>query len=417
MTRALRLLGALLVLLVAVLAGWRVVATRIADTLAATAPHRALAWDRRDPVALLALAQQQLEAKQPAAAAATARTLLATDPLQAQALVLLGRVAEAQKDSADAKKMYALALRRAPRDQHARAWMIGTQLREGDYHAALENIDVLLRIAPPRADVLIPIMGQLAEKPAFASALARALAAKPEWRWRMLDELLKSASYTALDEVYGQLQSDGGLSDAEADQWFRRLTKAGLWDEAYSRWAGRLNLKPGTPLPAVYNGGFENVASGVGFDWVMQGEPGVQIERAPIGGAGGNYAAQVTFLGRRAQDINFYQTVLLSPGTYRLSFRAQASNLRSDKGLEWAIRCVAGGDPIAVSSRLEGSFDWKSVHTDFVVPAENCPAQVLWLRNPGADGAGKLVSGVLWFDNFAITELPAAAVSSSQRQE
>jgi hypothetical protein len=57
-----------------------------------------------------------------------------------------------------------------------------------------------------------------------------------------------------------------------------------------------------------------------------------------------------------------------------------------------------------VSAPIGGSFDWKTFAVSFVVPAENCPAQRLWLRNPGAAAAGKAVVGDIWFDDIAIVK-------------
>lgn len=404
------LLAAALVL--AGMAGWRIVVTATSDRLAADHPGAALAWDADNPDAVLTLARQQLQAGHPQDAAAIARRLLRTEPLQGPAFVMLARAAQAEGDDAAAHKLFAIALRRAPRDQYTRAWTIGAQLRVGNYDDALRNTSVLLRIAPPRQEVLIPVLAQLTEKPAFASALAHTLAEQPQWRWAMLGYLLSHASHNAVDAVFSRLQDLGSLSDGEAAQWFDRLTAAGLWGEAYSRWASGLHLPRGTPLPSIYDGGFETKPSGIGFDWRTGGAPGVIIERVQVDGATGSYAAQVSFFGRRVTDTHFAQTLLLAAGPHVLRFRARARRLTSDKGLEWAIGCEGIEEPIASSPRLRGDFAWRPIELTFTVPEHGCPAQRLWLRNPGAAGAAKIVSGTLWFDDFRIAA-PAPAASAA----
>lgn len=404
-------------LALAIFAGWRIVATRVSDSLAASAPQQALAWDADDPDALLALAQQQLDAGHPQQADATARELLRVAPLQADAFTILARAAAARNDHARARSLFALALKRAPRDQYARAWMIGDELQRGEYPAALHNVDVLFGFAPQHEAALIPLLAQAAgHDPAFATALGHSLAKQPAWRNGMLTELLAHAHLATVNEVFGTLQaSAGGLSDDEAGRWFARLEQDGQWGEAYSRWLGWTGVDLSRGVPLVFNGSFERTPSGMGFDWVMRGEPGVEIERVRIAGASGEVAAQVTFRRRRANDIGFQQTLLLAPGHYSLSFRARADNLRSDQGLEWDIVCISGGTPIASSPRLDGSFDWKPFTAEVSVPATNCPAQRLQLTNPGAGGSAKVVSGTLWVDDFKLSPIVIPPPSGAAR--
>ncbi len=383
-------------------AAWQIIATSIADRYAGGAPERALKWDPHNSSALLAIARRQLAEHDPEAAAATARELLRVEPLAGQAFVMLAEAAEAAGNTDKALALYEVASRRAPRDPRTRAWLVDAQLREGHYAEALAQIDILLATSPQQAGNVLPIMAQLADAPEFARALAHELAGKPQWRFGLLQELLAHGSHDAAEQVYSSLQQDGGLSTEEAGRWYDRLMHDGFWGEAYSRWAGDLALAPGTSLPLVYNGGFETEPSGIGFDWRIARTPGVIIERVATAGASGEFAVQVSFSGRRVPQINFEQRVLLVPGAYQLSFRARADALNSDKGLQWAINCSGQSEPLAVSAPLGGSFAWEKFDVSFVVPAENCPAQRLWLRNPGAAAAGKEVVGDIWFDDVAI---------------
>jgi len=394
----------LLAALGALVVGWRIVVVSMAATLAEAAPQQALAWNPSEPLALLARAQEQLDAGQLEAAAMTARDLLRAFPLQAQALVVLARVADAQHDPAAAAR-FAIALQRAPRDAYARAWMSGTQLQEGDYDQALANIDTLLTIMPSYQAALLPILVALADKPAFAMAMARALQHRPTWRGTYLGALLKDGSFDAADQIFGRLQDAHDLDRAEASSWLERLKQAGMWGAAYSRWVSGLELAPGASLALVHDGGFEERGTGIGFDWRMPGAPGVLVERVTLDGA---RVAQVSFLGRRVPQPNFAQTLFLAPGTYELQYRARARNLRSDRGIAWTITCRGDNPARTRSDALQGSFDWKTLRLRFEVPAQDCPAQELALSNPGAGGAGKIVVGTLWFDDIVITPVPAA---------
>lgn len=410
----LRSMMLLVALVAAALAAWRIVATCIADGQAAFEPERALAWDSHNPQALLSLARRQLGDGEIPAARATARELLQSDPLAASAFAVLAEAAQADGDDSQAMRLYTLALRRAPRDLHVRAWIADREIAEGRYTDALADLDLLLRISPSQRRTLLPAMADLAaHRPAFADALLQTLARDPDWSDAMLDALLDTGDDASVDRIFGALEQQHRLSDAKIGRWLDRLMQEGRWGEAYSRWAS-VALEAGGALPAVYDGGFEQPPSGIGFDWRMRDSAGVYIERERTRGASGEYAVRITFLHRRAPEIELAQTLLLAPGAYRLHFRSRAESLHSDKGIEWAITCEGAAAPLAVSAPIEGSSDWKPADIAFDVPADGCPAQRLGLRNPGAGGAGKIVSGTVWFDDVAIDPLPHRSPASNE---
>lgn len=162
-------------------AAWRVVAIGEADRVARTDPDRALYWVAEHPLALLTLADRQLDAGQLDAAEATARRLLVAAPLEGRGFRVLADVALRRGHSGQAHALYRLATRRSPRDIASRAWLIEHALAQGRYGEALQHIDVVLRIAPGQHRVLVPLLVELSGDPAFASALADALATHPPW--------------------------------------------------------------------------------------------------------------------------------------------------------------------------------------------------------------------------------------------
>ena len=396
-------------------AAWHVIALGLADHWAADDPERALEWEPHNPTAMLALAQRHLVQHEPDAAAAVARELLRFEPLQGRAFALLAEAAEAKGETAKVKVLNELAMHRAPRDLKARAWLVDEQLRNGHFPEAIEQISLLLQIAPQQSGALFPVMVQLADVPGFASALSHALIEAPSWRAGMLSALLSRGSHESISAVYGALQREHALSSDELDRWLAQLMLAGRWGEAYSRWAGELSHAPNTPLPPLYNGRFETEPSSSGFDWRVGHTAGVTMSRDAVAGATGAFAMKVSLSGRRVSDINFEQSLLLAPGAYRLRFRARAEDLRSDKGVQWVISCQAQSKPITVSVLLNGKFEWKRVDTLFVVPEDNCPAQRLWLRNQGAAAAGMKIFGDIWFDDFSIdNEAASQALAPGQ---
>lgn len=381
-------------------AAYRIVAITQADRWAAEDPQRALQWIPRHPQALLALAERRLAEGRTDEARASARRLLAAAPLEGRAFRVLAAAAVADGDAEQALRLYRIAARRSPRDIATRAWLTGHALVSGDYLAAMAHIDVLLRVAPAQRRVMLPLLAQLAVDPAFASALVRTLAARPPWRNSVLSSLQREQDPRAADLVLSELRRQDGLTDSEFDDWIAALMRRGAWGEAYSRWAGTLDLDGGV-LPLVYNGDFERPVSGRGFDWRVTRVPGVTVEFVPDRSAQG-LTAHARFRGRPVPQVNLEQPLLLAPGRYTFSVRMRADALRSERGLEWAITCLGQAQPIATSLRIAGSFGWRDITMDLDVPVTDCRGQWLRLRNPVPGGSAQQISGDLWFDNVRI---------------
>jgi tetratricopeptide (TPR) repeat protein len=392
-----------LVVVATLFTGWRVVGQMQAERFAESEPERALRWRPDDPTALLALAERQLKQGNTEAAAATARHLLANEPLQGRGFRVLAQAAAREGRPAEALKLYEIAARRAPRDLATRAWLTQHYLEQGKYPQALAQIDRILRMEPQRARSINPVLVQLAQDPAFAAALADALRADPPWRTGTLAALrdIKTGNPEAAGRVLQALQDKGGLSDAEYKDWLDSLILQDRWGEAYARWAGAV-AKPGGRLPLVYNGDFSVVPSEQGFDWRVRRVPGVLIAFEPVGGSQGP-AAYMRFLDRRIPAAGLEQPLLLAPGRYLLTMRMRAEVLRSQLGLEWVVACVGRAGVVGRSEPVDGTFGWRAVEVAFTVPLQDCPGQWLRLINPVPAGAAQRVSGELWLDDAKIT--------------
>src|SRR5690606_22672953 len=277
-----------------------------------------------------------------------------------------------------------IALRRAPRDRELRTQAAAAAFRASDLATGLAHLDALLRLAPERRETLFPALVQQAADPRFGDAMAEVLATSPRWRRGFLRWLEREGSPEALDAVYGGLQQRDSVSDAEVARWLDRMLSDGRWGQAYAHWFSRLD-QSGEPLPPLYNGGFERDPSQLGFDWRNTRAAGVFTDLEPARGAGGERAAHFHFIGREAAMGNLRQPLLLAPGQYRLSLRARAEFLHSEKGWYWTIRCVPGAE-VGRLGPLQGSFPWETREAEFSIP-EGCAGQWLELRNPAVAGS------------------------------
>jgi hypothetical protein len=387
---------------IAVLAalGWQVIATTRVDRLAQAGDEAVLQLDPDQPQALLLRARWQLANGDDRGALATARHLLAVAPGQGDAFAIIALAADRMK-APNSGQLLEIASRRAPRVSQVRARLATIRLQAGDLPGALAQLDALLRFEPAQGDRFFPALAQQSADPRFAQAMAATLARQPPWRRGFLQALDKNGSPTAINNVYGNLQRQGGLSASETRRWLDSLIARGRWGDAFSGWFGTLHPAP-KRIPAVRNGGFEDDIDGVGFGWRNAVSPGVFTDIEDAAGRDGSRAAHLHFIGRPAPRGNLRQPLLLVPGRYRLSLQARADDLRSDRGLQWGIRCDRG-PWIGGSEPIDGSFDWRAIAAEFEVPAQRCEGQWLELRNPAVRGTAQKVSGDLWIDDVAIT--------------
>lgn len=381
-------------------AAYRIVALHQADRWATEDPERSLGWIDRHPQALLTLAERQAASGDHTAAAATARRLLAVEPLQGRAFGILAAAAVAAGDEARALELYRITARRSPRDLPARAWLAQHALASGDFDGAVAQLDAMLRLAPRQRATLLPIVAQLAADEGFAAALAERLESRPSWRAALLRALERATPPAGEGLVLSALRRGGGLTDEEWSDWIDALMARGAWGEAYGRWAGTVELEDGR-LPLVYNGGFERPVSGRGFDWRVKRVPGVTLAFVKAEGAQG-LAAHASFRGRRVAAVNLEQPLLLPPGAFTFRARVRTDRLRSELGLEWTITCLGQSTQLATSPRIGGTGGWREIAVNFDIPVTDCDGQWLRLRNPVRTGSAQQVSGDLWVDSVRI---------------
>lgn len=389
-------------LLAALFGGWRIVGLMQADAaLARGDVAGALRWRPDHAEALLRQAESQLVAKDLAAAAASARRLLQATPMDGRGYRVLAQVAVAERRKDDARKLYRIAARRAPRDLPARAWLAQDALERGDPADALVQIDAVLTLSPRTGATVFPVLAKLAADPTFADALADVLQRGPTWRTGMLAALQQSKpeDREAADQVLDALQRKGGFSSEETTAWIEALLREGRWGQAHARWAAPY-VAGGKPLPLLFNGDFAQDPSGTGFDWRLPATPGVIVTFEPDQADG--RALHARFLGRRVAGAFLEHRLLLAPGVYRFRHRLRSDALRSDNGLGWSVACEGQATPLAQGAPITGTRGWHAVELTFTVPARDCAGQWLRLGNAGATRAGQLVNGDLWLASAVV---------------
>lgn len=352
----------------------------------------------------MAQAWQWLEHDDPASAQAVARSVLAREPLRADAYRLLAQSAEKAGQHDQASQLYAQAVLVQPRDLFSRQWLAADALARGDVATAVSHYDRMLLVRPELAGTIYPLLAQLVEQGA-AGALLPSLATDPPWRAGFLAHAAAAvADVDALHALFQPLASAAvPLHDAERSVYLDRLQREQRYTEAYLAWAAFLSADGRAVLGNVFDGGFEQPPENGGFGWRIGRVAGARIEQINGEGVGGKQALRVQFSNQRVPFSHVQQLLALAPGDYRLDGRVRLDDLRNERGLRWQVVCAhGGGQALAETGRASGTRPWQPFSAVFSVPERDCQAQWLQLVLAARIPAEQRISGQIWYDDLRI---------------
>jgi hypothetical protein len=88
---------------------------------------------------------------------------------------------------------------------------------------------------------------------------------------------------------------------------------------------------------------------------------------------------------------------MLSPGSYRLSYRAR-SGQGGNVALRWELRCALSGQGQSVDQPPAASGAWQKFDLELTVPFQDCPIQRLALERPS-----DIHTQEIWLDQLVLT--------------
>jgi hypothetical protein len=392
---------------------WEVITRTFAAFLANFAPEQALHVHSLQPTALLKLAQTKLGASDDQQARRMAEQALLSDPINAQALRILGRIAERSKDGPRSRQFMQASVRRSLNESLAVVWLMYRSAERRDYAAAMYYADVLLRTQQQLGnEAVIPVLAQIAEDKEAVVAFKEMLSRDPPWRAQFFDALPGSITdaRTPLDLLMALKHSSAPPAVAELSSYLSFLIDRKFYALAYYTWLQFLPPDQISGAGFVFNGGFETVPSGLPFDWSITPGAGAAIEIDTVPDGDRNRALFVRFEDGRVNFGRVAQLIMLAPSKYRLEATYKGT-LLGRRGLKWRVTCVEGPTTaIGESEMIKGiSSAWKAVEFSFTVPDSNCPAQYLHLDFDARMASEQFVSGEVWFDNVRILRVDDAA--------
>jgi hypothetical protein len=299
-----------------------------------------------------------------------AAQLLAIAPLDPIALTYLALVADKKGDIGRARRLMTLALRSDGRSVRARLWLMDQDLRHRRYGSAIDHFDRLVWIGPRGAAAPINVMAGIVRDPASHAPLARKLATNPSWRGSFLYALNQQG--VSPDVIY-QLTPQGSAKSQvlfEQSALLQSLLKNKEYERAYLAWINFLPEASLKQLGPVYDPQFQEMPGPLPFNWKLSdGIDGSSEFSKPRG-------LNASYLGGNAATLA-EQTLLLSPGRYRLSVIASGSD--ENNQLSWTITCQTVGEPLRALKITGLNGGRQRYTTQFDVPAADCGAQRLAL--------------------------------------
>jgi len=401
-----------------VLVLWRVVVLTVSATTTGVPPSQS----RSDVEAARAAAGGNIEAvfnlagslvqTAPDLAASMLREALWHNPTAGRSVFLLSQIWAAQPeqggDPARIDRAVDLATRLAP----ASPWILRGA---GDYWARKPELDKTLAfwnramVADPRTrKEIYPVLLELAELPDAYQGFAPYASNTPPWWEEFFATVAKRARLTDTVAALYELrrQAPGGPTEEERKVYIARLLRDGNVAEAYIEWVNGLGRDQLRVLGLVYNGGFEQPHTNIGFDWHISPPAKVRIQAERMAGAEGEKALHIMFRGWEQRFAHVRQPLYLDPGRYRLQGSVSIDTLRTLGGFRWRLRCI---DPafssarplLGETERFLGTSEWRNFAVDFDVP-DGCAAQQLVLESAGRDALEWETNGDIWFDSIAI---------------
>jgi tetratricopeptide (TPR) repeat protein len=341
-----------------------------------------------------------------------AQRAYAHDPLDAEALIALSRLAEARGDAEAAARLKLMAGELQPRATAVQAEALAILLARRDFDGAMTRLDGLIRARPQQAGVLFDLAAEIARDTEGRNAVARKLAARPPWRPSFLAHTVARGNPGTAQRIIAELRALGTPADAdELALLIERYMRDGAVDKAYATWLSSLSPAELQQVRLVYDGGFSQAVRNLRFDWTVTPAKGLSHRMFPRNTASMDQSLQLDFQGVEGSFANLSQVLRLKPGRYRLTGEARFDGFQSPSGVVFRLHCMKAGQlaPLDETAPLPQSSQWMAFERGFTVPAADCPDQLLRLESRSPTEGGQFTRGQIALDNLAVDKLPELA--------
>lgn len=336
---------------------------------------------------------------------AWAEVAVTSEPLNARALRILGQLAEADGDDAEAANFLAAAAKLSVHENYADFWLMRKSATEHDYKSAIYYADVLLRTNPQSSAYVVPILAQISEDKAGVPLVKAVLADNPPWRKQFLSMLPQNVTdpRTPLELLLALRTISVPPTSTDIGSYLNVLIARKFYGLAYYTWLQFLPPEQLRRAALLYNGGFDAAPSGLPFDWTITQGTGVTIDIVPRDDKTDQHALLVNFQYGRVDYHSVSELVMLPPGTYEFKGEYKG-DVVGPRGMKWRIVCADGKvTDGGESPMVTGAKEWSTLAFTFTVPDKECPAQYVRLDLDARMASEHFVSGSILFDNLQIS--------------
>lgn len=371
-----------------------------ASGLAAAGADEAAPEESAKPGASLSLPVRPGAARDVAQLASRA---VAADPLNAEAIGILARLADLEGDDARTGPLMDLTHRLSMRESYAGYWLMQRAVAAGQMPKALGYANTLLNSRAATMPYVIPTIATLAETDATQDDVVALFASGPAWRSTAFARLLTSITdaRTPLKLMLALKDSPNPPTPSEVELYVRFLVNRNFMELAYSTW---LQFQPAgfiSQVRPLQNGGFEEPIGDSPFNWAIKKGTNAAVAIRTRPGSDKAKALQVDFRSARGSFPQVFQHTLLGPGQYTLKGVYQGS-LISPRGLVWKATCHSGA-ALAATDNIRGKHpDWRPFSLTFTVPPTGCRSQQITLDLDARAPSEMMATGTIFFDDLEI---------------
>lgn len=342
--------------------------------------------------------------------ASWARLALINDPLNARAASILGQLADLQGEETKAEQFFRLAAQRSIRERVASYWLMQKGLEGRDFASAVYHADTLLRTRSQATRYVLPVLMEIAEMKDGADVLQKVLLTNPPWRSSFLAAYAQTAAdpRAVLELLLALRASPAPAAVADLRNYIQALMQRQQHELAYYAWLEFLAPTQLNSAGFLFNGSFEQIPSGLPFDWIIGEGTGVSIDIIQRPQHEKEKALYIEFGYGRVEFPRLQQLTLLAPGSYEFKGGHQAE-LQGKRGMVWRVACLERQSvPLGESPMALGPVPkWKDFAFSFKVPASGCRVQQVRLELDARMASEQLLSGYIWYDDLRIERLDA----------
>ena len=365
---------------------------RLARTDPAVAAEVPLPFAR---AALRTLGSQALIAGRGKDAASYGWHALNRAPFEAESVALFAAGQLAEGNAPMAERAFGLAGRMGWRVPLTQAYWLTRAMSASDYDTAAMRLDALLRQQPTLVGQQA-LLDAVERNPAARAALVERLDPQTAWLGKYLNEVFALPPQALRQRAQMMIDAAGAglvLGCDGASNLAAAMTNAALYREAGALWAAQCPDAGGLLLGGVGFATLDLLGTRNPFAWQALGSGDVLLGLAPQAAGRGQ---RLTIDGTLPATRPFLaKLLLLSPGRYRLSWRAGAADGSASDRIRASLGCK--GEPAAWLLAQSAGDGLR--RTAIVSVAPGCTAQVLSF----ALASG---SGTLWLEDVRLDPLP-----------